>query len=91
VTEVVAPAPQHRVDPAQQVGERSMTMPTGERSDLVDDRRERLLRRVGVDRLFAVFSSSRATLDAPAVSDQGNPSSGIIENRHGVGVLAGGW
>ena len=25
------------------------------------------------------------------VSDQGNPSLGIIENRHGVGVLAGGW
>ena len=24
------------------------------------------------------------------VSDQGNPSSGIIENRHGVGVLVGG-
>ena len=26
----------------------------------------------------------------PRVSDQGNPSLGIIENRHGVGVLAGG-
>ena len=25
------------------------------------------------------------------VSDQGNPSSAIIENRHGVGVLVGGW
>ena len=26
-----------------------------------------------------------------SVSDQGNPSSAIIENRHGVGVLVGGW
>jgi len=25
------------------------------------------------------------------VSDQGNPSSAIIENRHGVGVSVGGW
>jgi hypothetical protein len=41
-----------------------------------------------------------ATLDAPSaaaalmadrVSDQGNPSSAIIENRHGVGVLVDGW
>ena len=28
---------------------------------------------------------------AYVVSDQGNPSSAIIENRHGVGVLVGGW
>ena len=25
------------------------------------------------------------------VIDQGNPALGIIENRHGVGVVAGGW
>ena len=25
------------------------------------------------------------------VSDQGNPALGIIENRNGVGVVAGGW
>jgi len=29
-------------------------------------------------------------VDHSRVSDQGNPSLGIIENRHGVGVLAGG-
>jgi hypothetical protein len=30
-------------------------------------------------------------LKAWTVRDQGNSSSGIFENRHGVGVSAGGW
>ncbi len=35
-------------------------------------------------------NSPRRISDETVVSDQGNPSSGIIENRHGVGVLVGG-
>jgi hypothetical protein len=37
VTEVVAPAPQHRVQSAQQVCERSVFRSASELSDLVDD------------------------------------------------------
>ena len=37
VTEVVAPSPQHSVDAAQQVGESSVFVSGGERSDLGRD------------------------------------------------------
>lgn len=40
---------------------------------------------------FVAMLANRHDLKPGDVSDQGNPSSGIIENRHGVGVLAGGW
>ncbi len=65
VAEVVTPSPQRRVQPTQQVTERSVPCSTSQRSDLVDDRRERLLRRVGVDRCLAGPSSPGPALDAP--------------------------
>ena len=65
VTEVVAPAPQYRVQPAQQVFERSMLCSAGQQSGLPDDRSQRLLRRVGVDRLLAGPASPVAALDTP--------------------------
>jgi hypothetical protein len=39
----------------------------------------------------SVAPKVNTALPAQVVSDQGNPSSVIIENRHGVGVLVGGW
>jgi hypothetical protein len=66
VAEVVAPAPQHRVEPAQQVCERSVFRSAGQGPHLVDDRRERLLRRVGVDRGLPASASPGSALDVPA-------------------------
>jgi hypothetical protein len=40
---------------------------------------------------FANLALGLNELWDPAVSDQRNTSSAIIEKRHGVGVLAGGW
>ena len=67
VAEVGAPTSDHRVEPAQQVGERAMRCPPGQPSHLVDDRSQRLLRRVGVDVAFpGLVTFLAATLDAPA-------------------------
>jgi hypothetical protein len=54
------------VEPAQQVCERSVFGSAGQRPDLVDDRRERLLRRVGVDSFLPASVSPGSALDAPA-------------------------
>ena len=44
-----------------------------------------------VERVLFALVANRAIDPAAAVSDQGNPSSAIIEDRHGVGVSTGGW
>src|SRR5215207_5787366 len=67
VAEVGAPTSDHRVEPAQQVGERAMRCPPGQPSYLVEDRSQRLLRRVGIDVAFpGLVTFLAATLDAPA-------------------------
>jgi hypothetical protein len=43
------------------------------------------------DGLDSVAADVGLVQEAQPVSDQGNLSSAIIENRHGVGVLVGGW
>lgn len=64
MAEVAAPAAQDAVELAQQLGERSMSLPASGPAHLVHDRRERLLGRVGVDRSLAGSPLPAATLDA---------------------------
>ncbi len=64
VTEVVAPSPQRRVQPAEQVGERSMFRSASERSDLGRHREQALLGRVGVDGSLAGPALPGPALDA---------------------------
>ena len=66
VPEVRAPAPQDRIDAAQQVCERPMSCPVGELPHLTLDRGQRLLRRVGVDGPPIGPASPRSALNVPA-------------------------
>ena len=63
---IVAPSPQHRIQPTQQVSKRSMFRPASQRPQLADHGGQRLLGRVGVDRLLARSTTSVSALDVPA-------------------------
>src|ERR1700733_8080153 len=66
VPEVVAPSPQHWVQPVQQVCKCSMHGVLRQQSHLCRHRGESLLRRVGVDRLLSGLAPSVPALDVPS-------------------------